>query len=83
MDRFAPYREETVSGALLDAKRSVEELRGVLDRLRELPSDLPALGLMDGSLILFGMYRHGEFVRRQLIGEEYVRVLGRIKADGG
>ena len=78
-DRFAPYREETVSGALLDAKRSVEELRGVLDRLRELPSDLPALGLMDGSLILFGMYRHDEFVRRQLIGEEYVRVLDEIR----
>ena len=31
-DRFAPYREETISGALLDAKRAVEELRGVLER---------------------------------------------------
>ena len=44
-DRFAPYREETISGALLDAKRAVEELRGVLERLRELPPDLPAWGL--------------------------------------
>ena len=78
-DRFAPYREETVSGALLDAKRAVEELRGVLENLRELPPDLPALGLMDGSLILFGMYRHEEFVRHQLIGEEYVRVLDELR----
>ena len=78
-DRFAPYREETVSGALLDAKRAVEELRGVLDKLRDLPSDLPALGLMDGSLILFGMYRHEAFVRRQLVDEEYVRVLDELR----
>ena len=78
-DRFAPYREETISGALLDAKRAVEELRGVLDRLRELPPDLPALGLVDGSLILFGMYRHDEFVRRQLIGEEYVGILDELR----
>ena len=78
-DRSAPYREETISGALLDAKRAVEELRGLLDTLRELPPDAPALGLIDGSLILFGMYRHDEFVRRQLIGEEYVRVLDEIK----
>ena len=78
-DRGAPYREETISGALLDAKRAVEELRGLQDTLRELPPDAPALGLIDGSLILFGMYRHEEFVRRQLIGEEYVRVLDEIK----
>ena len=78
-DRFAPYREETISGALLDAKRAVEELRGLLHTLRELPSDTPALGLIDGSLILFGMYRHDEFIRRQLIGEEYVRVLDEIR----
>ena len=51
----------------------------MLDTLRELPPDTPALGLIDGSLILFGMYRHDEFVRRQLIGEEYVRVLDEIK----
>ena len=78
-DRGAPYREETISGALLDAKRAVEELRGLLDTLRELPPDLPALGLIDGSLILFGMYRHEEFVRRQLVSEEYVRVLDEIR----
>lgn len=78
-DKSAPYREETISGALLDAKRAVEELRGLQDTLRELPPDAPALGLIDGSLILFGMYRHEEFVRRQLIGEEYVRVLDEIK----
>ena len=78
-DRFAPYREETISGALLDAKRAVEELRGLVDTLRDLSPDAPALGLIDGSLILFGMYRHDEFVRRRLISEEYVKVLDEIK----
>ena len=78
-DRGAPYREETISGALLDTKRGVEELRGLLDTLRELPPDVPALGLIDGSLILFGMYRHEEFVRRQLVSEEYVRALDEIR----
>lgn len=78
-DRSAPYREETISGALLDAKRTVEELRSVLDTLRELPPELPALGLMDGSLIMFGMHRHPDFVRRRLIDEEYVRVLDELR----
>lgn len=78
-DKFAPYREETISGALLDAKRAVEELRGLLDTLRELPSDAPALGLIDGSLILFGMHRHPDFVVRHLVDEGYVNVLDEIK----
>ena len=78
-DRFAPYREETISGALLDAKRSVEELRGLHDTLRELPPDLPALGLIDGSLIMFGMHRHPNFVVRHLVDEGVVELLDEIK----
>ena len=78
-DRGAPYREETISGALLDAKRAVEELRGLLDTLRELPSDVPALGLIDGSLILFGMHRHPPFVVNHLVDDAYVEVLDEIK----
>ena len=78
-DRLAPYREETISGALLDAKRAVEELRGVLERLRELPPDLPALGLMDGSLIMFGMHRHPDFVVRHLVDEGFVGVLDELR----
>ena len=77
-DRFAPYREETISGALLDAKRAVEELRGLLDTLSELPPDVPALGLVDGSLIMFGMHRHPEFVVRHLVDEGYVEIMDEI-----
>ena len=78
-DRFAPYREETISGALLDAKRAVEELRGLRDALQEMPDDVPALGLIDGSLILFGMHRHPDFVVRQIVDDEYVWALDEIR----
>lgn len=78
-DKFAPYREETISGALLDAKRAVEELRGLLNTLRELPRNLPALGLMDGSLIMFGMHRHPDFVVRHLVDEGFVEILDEIR----
>ncbi len=78
-DRFAPYREETISGALLDAKRAVEELRGVLERLRELPPDLPAVGLIDGSLIMFGMHRHPDFVVRHLVDDGFVELLDELR----
>lgn len=78
-DTLAPYREETISGALLDAKRSVEELQGLADELRRLSADVPALGLMDGSLIMFGMHRHPDFVVRQLIDEGFVKIMDDIR----
>ncbi|MCY3637679.1 MAG: DNA double-strand break repair nuclease NurA [Chloroflexi bacterium] len=78
-DRDAPYREETISGALLDAKRAVEELAGLLKRLRESPPDIPAVGLIDGSLILFGMHRHPPFVVRNLVEEGYVVLLDELR----
>ena len=78
-DTLAPYREETISGALLDAKRAVEELQGLADELRRLPADAPALGLIDGSLIMFGMHRHPDFVVRQLIDEGFVKIMDEIR----
>ena len=78
-DKFAPYREETISGALLDARRAVEELRGLMDALLDLPPDIPALGLMDGSLIVFGMHRHPDFVVHQILDEGYAKLLGEIR----
>ena len=78
-DTIVPSREETISGALLDAKRAVEELQGLADELRRLPADVPALGLMDGSLIMFGMHRHPDFVVRQLIDEGFAKIMDDIR----
>ncbi len=78
-DTLAPYREETISGALLDAKRAIEELRGLLDTLCDLPPDAPTLGLMDGSLIMFGLHRHPDFVVRYLVDEGFVGIMDEIR----
>ena len=78
-DTLAPYREETISGALLDAKRAIEELRGLLNTLRDLPSDAPTLGLIDGSLIMFGLHRHPDFVVRRLVDEGFVAIMDEIR----
>lgn len=78
-DTLAPYREETINGALLDAKRAVEELQALADELRRISADVPALGLIDGSLIMFGMHRHPDFVVRQLIDEGFVKIMDDIR----
>ena len=78
-DEYAPQHHETVSGALLDAKRAVEEALALAQQLERLPADAPALGLMDGSLIMFGMHRHPDFVRRQLIEDGFVAAMDAIR----
>lgn len=78
-ERMPPHREETISGALLDAKRAVEEVRGLADALRRTPADMPALGLLDGSLIMFGMHRHPDFVARELVEEGFAAALDDLR----
>ena len=78
-DEHAPYREETISGAVLDAKRAVEELRGLASAIQDAPADIPTLGLLDGSMVLFGMHRHPDFVVRRLVDEGFVEVLDDLR----
>ena len=78
-DEYAPQHQETVSGALLDAKRAVEEALALARELERLPADAPALGLMDGSLIMFGMHRHTDFARRQLIDDGFAAAMDAIR----
>ena len=82
-DEYAPQHQETVSGALLDAKRAVEEALALAHELERLPADAPALGLMDGSLIMFGMHRHPDFVRRQLIDDGFVAAMDAVRELAG
>lgn len=78
-DTIAPHREETISGALLDAKRTVEEFARLAKELQHLPPTAPALGLVDGSLIMFGMHRHPDFVVRNLVDEGIAEILDDIQ----
>ena len=44
-----------IEGQLLGLKRSVEECRMLVDRATGLQTDLPAIALLDGSLVLWGL----------------------------
>ncbi len=76
-DRVEPYREQAIEGAVLGARRTVEEARALAQAVADLPPDMPTLALMDGSLLLMGIVGHGyhDFVQRQLIQEGFVAAL--------
>ncbi len=76
-DRLAPQREQIIEGAVLGAKRAVEEIAALVEAVRELPEDVPTLALMDGSLIMYGLLGFGnrQFVLRELIEEGFVTAL--------
>lgn len=78
-DGYAPYREQNIDGALLGAKRAVEELRGLANVLRESPSDIPTLGLVDGTLLMFGLQAYPDYVVRELVDEGFVAVLDELR----
>jgi GNAT superfamily N-acetyltransferase len=60
-------REQMIEGALLGAKRSVEECRHLAEMAAELPPGSSALALLDGSLILWGLEAYPEFVSEALV----------------
>ncbi len=76
-DETAPSREQSIEGAVLGAKRAVEEIRAAVQVARDLPEDVPTLVLMDGSLIMFGLMSYGyrDFVLRELMEEGFVQAL--------
>ena len=80
-DNAAPSRWESIEGAILGAKRMVEEARALVEAVRHLPEEVPTVALMDGSLIMLGLSGQGyhDFVRRQLIEEGFVRALDELR----
>ena len=69
--------EEAVTGNLLGLRRAVWELQSLLATVRELPPELPALALVDGTLVLWGLagQSYRDFVRRHVIEEELLPAL--------
>ena len=68
-------RVELVEGALLGAKRAIEETRSLSQMASESSSELPTLALVDGSLVLWGLsprdyegYIKDELLNRQYLG---------------
>lgn len=70
-------QEEAMTGNLLGLYRTVRELTVLLEEARQCPDDRPALALVDGTLVLWGLAGRGypEFVRDFIIGDGLLRAL--------
>ena len=80
-DPAGAAREESVRGAVLAAKRMVEEVAALADALEATPADVPTVGLLDGSLILWGLAAaEPEFVRKALVHDGILVQLARLEA---
>lgn len=73
----ATFREQTIEGAVLGAKRTVEEIRGLVDVVSKLPDETPILALIDGSLLMLGLVGRGyeDFVRQELVEDGFAAAL--------
>ncbi|MQG21539.1 MAG: DNA double-strand break repair nuclease NurA [SAR202 cluster bacterium] len=70
-------QRETIEGNLLGYKREVEEVKALIKLIRDIPSDLPILALLDGSLVLWGLagQQFGEYVRKEIIEDGLLTAL--------
>jgi len=71
--------EQPLERELLGMKRTVAEIQALAELCEELPPDLPALALLDGSLILFRLAGLPDYVSRELLENGYLKALNRIK----
>jgi hypothetical protein len=74
------WREQSIEGALLGIKRSVEECERLMELAMELPeNNSPALGLIDGSLILWNLEAYPEFVSDIMLEKGFLAYLEEIR----
>lgn len=76
--------EEAVAGAILGLRRAVMELEAAAELAEALPANLPALILLDGTLVLWGLagreYQEGKaYVRQALLDEGLLPALERLR----
>jgi hypothetical protein len=71
--------KRAIDAALLGIKRSVEELRRLVDMAAALPPDEPALALVDGTLILWGLEAYPEFIISKLLKQEFLGAMADLK----
>ena len=79
-DSSTTFRAQAIEGAVLGAKRTVDEIRALAQAVRDLPLDIPTLALVDGSLIMLGLIGQGyrDFVLRELIDDGFVQALDEL-----
>ena len=73
-------RQVFIEGPLLGIKRGVEECRSLTDRVCGGETNLPIVGLVDGSLIMWGLVgqRYDDFVVEQLLDEGLLKQFDRF-----
>jgi hypothetical protein len=72
-------REQVVEGALLGAKRSIEECLKLAEMAAALPKGVNALAILDGTLILWGLEAFPDFVGDMLIRDGLLPALDTMK----
>lgn len=72
-------REVPVEGNLLGMKRSAEEARVMAEIARGLPGGSAAVGLMDGTLIMWNLEAYPEFVTETVLDKGYLAHLEDIR----
>ena len=74
-------REQPIEGVLLGIKRAVVECRQLARLAAELPKESPALALLDGSLILWGLagQTYPEFVTEALLDKGFLSCLEEMR----
>ena len=75
------YREQPIEGAVLGAKRMVEEIKAMVQVVGDLPKSTPTLALMDGSMVMLGLVGplNQDFVLRELVEEGFVAALEELR----
>jgi hypothetical protein len=72
-------REQPVEGTVLGVKRSVEECSRLVELCSGLPESSPALALLDGTLILWGLEAYPDFVTEALLTGGMLKCLDALK----
>jgi hypothetical protein len=72
-------REQPIEGTLLGIKRSVEECRRLAELASELPLGSTAVGLIDGSLILWNLEAYQDFVSDIMLEKGFLTYLEQIR----
>ncbi|MBM3155976.1 MAG: DNA double-strand break repair nuclease NurA [Chloroflexi bacterium] len=69
---------------LLGIKRAVAECQALVELCEELPADMPALALLDGTLILWGLggQAYPDYVRKELLENGFLQALDKLREIG-
>ena len=80
----ASANRQELEGALLGVKRTVCEAEALAQLAEGLPSDQPALALLDGSLILWGLAGReiDDYVREELLQKGFLKALDKMEDAG-